>query len=263
MRLLARIALLAALAAGVTLAAAPAAQPPKGKDKAKDQAPPPAEPKTADEDKAAATAKLIERIADAHKLMELADAQKAPEMYIVAGRLFLQVNDLAEKVLPLEAVPEVQTEDGKPVAGAKAESEKGDSFKTLAAKAFEQAEVLANEQKSFALFIPVVKAVKANPWVGIERGAVGGPKLITRPLAPGQSHVYTIAFDTATPGAIGFAASVPMRCQMRTGNYVHFNQVVRSGQYSWQPKRNEPARTYVINIHNGTNAVGTYRLFTN
>jgi hypothetical protein len=269
MKVFARIALLAALAAGVTLAAAPAAQQPKGKDKAKEKekekAPPAPEPDTrSEEEKTADTAKVVEKIADAYKFMELAEKQKAPEMYVGAGRLFLQLQKETEKrVRSLDEKPEVQTADGKTVAGAKVDSENWDSFDAIGKECLDKALSLANTQGSVNQIDPLVKAVSKDPYGPGERGAAGGPKIIVRPIAPGQTHVYTIAFITATPGAIGFASSVPMRCQMQTGEYVHFNQVVRTGQYSWQPKRNEAARTYVISIHNGTNAVGQYRLFTN
>jgi len=50
---------------------------------------------------------------------------------------------------------------------------------------------------------------------------------------------------------------------MQYGDYVHFNQTVRSGNYTFKPKPTAPVKVYTITVHNGENFPVTYRLWTN
>ncbi len=250
MKMIARFALVAAMAASVALAASPAAQPP-GEAKAEDKTP---------------EVRAVEMIADAYQLMDIAKEKKLPEVYVGAGRLFLLLDEANKdkKLDPVKSKVEVQTEDGKPVAGAKTEGKPTRSFAKLADDCFTDARSLANEQKRGDEINKLIASIKANPLPVGTREAIGGPKLINQTIGAKQTHTHTIDFNSQKPGAIGFQAAAPLRCKMAYETYVHFDQVVRVGSYSWQPGKDTGAvRRYVITVHNHTNNPVEYKLFTN
>ncbi len=270
MRSLALSAIVAAAATGFVLAAAPAAQlPPEKTGKAgKAKAAPAAQPAKGGDGPADAKAEgkvnAVETIAEAYRLMDLAKEKRLPEVYVAAGRLFLLLDKNVE-LGKLDSTPKVLTEDDKAAPAATDDAKAGPSFAALADECLEQAELVGAAQKQGATFTTLVKAVRANPQTdAAERGALGGPRSIVRTIGGHQKHVHTIDFDTRTPGSIGFVASHPLRCHMEWNNFVHFNQVVRTGAYSWKPKENVgPVKRYVVTVHNGGDGPAQYRLFTN
>ncbi len=267
MRSLALSAVVAAAATGFVLAAAPAAQlPPEKTGKAvKAKAAQPAKAGDGPADaKAEGKVNAVETITEAYRLMDLAKERRLPEVYVAAGRLFLILSKGVE-LAPLDSTPKVLTEDDKEVPATKDDAKTGPSFAALAEECLEQAEIVGAAQKQGATITALVKAVRANPQTdATERGALGGPRSIVRTIGGHQKHVHTIDFDTRTPGSIGFTASMPLRCHMEWNNFVHFNQVVRTGAYSWQPKGNVgPVKRYVVTVHNGSDGPAQYRLFTN
>jgi hypothetical protein len=224
------------------------------------------DPKSPTEARQEAQANGVELLAEAYRLAEFARTQKAPEAYVTAGSLLLKLHaDTKGQIGELDVKPEVLDENDKPIADAKVETQKPQRFDALANDFFDSASALGVELKVSKEVEALIKAARSRRYTpDVEtRGAVGGPKLIVRRLPPKQSHVYDIPFDTHSVGSIGFEASAPTRCKMAFGAYVHFNQVVRVGQYTWRPRPKEPIRTFTITIKNQHDTPVTYKLFTN
>jgi hypothetical protein len=231
-----------------------------------------APPAAADDPKPAAEAKQetqagdVELLAEAYRLRDFARGHKAPEAAVTAGALVLKLNALTKGEMgKLDAKLEVLDEKGNPVKGAKVATETPEGLDKAAEEFFDEATSLGRELGISAAVEAMRKAAKARRYTSDaeKRGAVGGPKWVVRVLPAKQSHVYTIPFDTYTIGSIGFEASAPTRCKSQIGSYVHFNQVVRVGQYTWKPRPDQPVKVYTITVHNHHNFPVTYRLFTN
>ena len=163
----------------------------------------------------------------------------------------------------LDLKPEVRDANDKPVKGARVETAKAESLDDIAQGFFDSAAGLAAEQQIADDVKALTKAAKARKYDTGARGASGGPRTMTRGLGAHQTHVYSIPVDVFAIFAIGFQSSAPTRCKMQYGDYVHFNQVVRSGNYSFKPKPTAPVKVYTITVHNGENFPVTYRLWTN
>src|SRR4029079_4658322 len=126
---------------------------------------------------------------------------------------------------------------GEPV---KDKAEAGPNLKDEAKELFKEARAAAGADKDILTGVTaLIKAAEGRKYGGT-RGAVGGPRNITRGIAPGATHVYNIGFFTGIPAAVAVRSTVPSRCIMAAGSYVHFEQVVRTGQYSWVPKPDGP-----------------------
>lgn len=222
-------------------------------------------PQSAAEAKQEAQAKDVELLADAYRLAEFAETHKAPEAYVAAGSMILKLRALTKgEIGQLDAKPEVLDENEKLVKGAKVETQKPETLDDIAQGFFGSASALALELTISKEVETLIRAAKARNYDRGARGAVGGPKWFACPLGPKQTHVYNIPFDTYSIGSIGFQASATTRCKMQIGSYVHFNQVVRVGQYTWKPKEDRgPVKNYVITVHNPHNSPVTYKLFTN
>src|SRR5262249_24461983 len=149
------------------------------------------------------------------------------------------------------------------IKDAKVESRKPESLDDIAQDYFDSATRLGAELKMSKEVEALIKAAKARNYETGARGAVGGPKWFTRVLGPKQTHVYNMSFDVNSVGAIGCEASAPTRCKMVINDYVHFDQVVRIGQYSWKPRPDWPIKTYTIMVHNHHDYPVTYKVFTN
>src|SRR5262249_32985881 len=143
------------------------------------------------------------------------------------------------KLRKIDAELKVEDENGKPIKNVKAETPKTESFARLADKYFEDALVLAVEQKTVDPVRALIKAVKDDPGGVSVRGAIGGPKVVAQVIGPKQSHTWAFAFDTASMAAVGFQASAPLHCKMvNSDGHVYFSQTTAVGSYVWHPKQN-------------------------
>lgn len=254
-------ALLVAAGLGLAGAVGPATDAQdKDKAKAKVKAPeqPAADAQPPSEADAQLDAEYVENLAAADRLAAAGRDAKSPEMLIGAGAMYLK---LAAQVPAPGVVKEAPT------------GEKGDAIadkplpppdlKAEAAAAFKEARGFAG--KDAAAVNTLIAAAEARKYPTPTRGAVGGPKVITRGIGGGITHTYNIPFFTGIPAALGVRTSgIRIRCHMATGNYTHFEQVVRFGNYTWVPKVDgSPTRMYSLTIRNVDNGPGQYTLTTN
>lgn len=222
------------------------------------------DPKPGDAAAQEAQAGDVELLAAAYQMAAIGEKEKLPEAYVAAGSLVLKLKARCKGEMGrLDVVPEVQDENDKPLKGVAVETQKSENLDDLAQEFFDAASALAKDPKTSAAVEALIKSAKTRTYAPGTRGAVGGPKWFTRVLGPHQTHVYKIPFDTYSVGSVGFQASAPTRCTMNIGGYVHFNQVVSVGNYTWQPKPDREVKTYTISVHNGRHVPVTYKVFTN
>src|SRR5262249_22001879 len=149
----------------------------------------------------------------AYKMADFGREAKSPEALIAAAGLLRKVS--AGRAGKPGALTDKPVEDNdKPVGEGTLKTR---SLEEEANEWFRDASDLAaagdpKVSKAVDLLIKEAKERKYGSDVGT-RGAAGGPKWVSRPLAPGESHVYNIPFVTGVPAAIGLKStgSAPMR----------------------------------------------------
>jgi hypothetical protein len=218
----------------------------------------------ADEKDQAEKADAISDVVTAYKMADFGRESKAPEALIAAASLLRKAHaGRAGRMEALDAKP-VDDKDA-PVQG---ETLKPKDLDQEANDLLDEASGLAaGDPKQSAAVEALIKTARARKY-GAEkmtRGALGGPKWVSRPIAPGQAHVYNIPFVTGVPAEIGIKSTgaAPLRCKMSIGGYVHFEQVVKFGEYGWVPKPDAPVKTYTIRIANVGSRPTAYTLLTN
>ena len=224
----------------------------------------PAAPKLSAEDLAQAQvkSKAVELVGVAYQLAEIGRETRSPETLVAAGGMLRRIHLQTQGKLA-EPTDKVTDEAGKEL---KTQTAATPSFEAEANRLFTEASDLAAEmgpQMANAVDT-LIKAARERKCES--RDAVGGPKAVTRVIKPGETQVYTISFYTGRPAAFSFRSTdAPLRCKLRWEGYVHFEQVVKFGQYGWvpDPKGGIAAKTYVISIHNETKRPTTYSFFAN
>jgi hypothetical protein len=226
--------------------------------------PAPADPPKGDPAAQDAQAQEVELLAEAYRLAETGEKLKLPEAYVAAGSAILKLKALTHgKMGTLDAKPEILDEHDKPVPGAKADTLPTENLDDIAQNFFDSASKLGSDLHILKEVDAEVRSAKARTYATGTRGALGGPKWFVRGLGAHQTHVFNIPFDTYTVASIGFQSNLPVRLKMHIGGYVHFEQVLRVGQYTWKPRPDAPVKTYTIVVHNPNNFALTYKLFTN
>ena len=181
--------------------------------------------KAAEKTEAEKTADVVERLALAAELTafgrgELADATglkdfKSPEALVAAGGILLRAHkQTAGKIKPSDA--EVADDDGATIPEEGAATSLADE----AAALFDEARALSSKDK--AALEAQIKQAQTVP----ERGAVGGPRVITRKIKTGKTHNLKIKFEPNSP------ASVTMRGTGQT----QFEVVGNGGNVLWHSK---------------------------
>jgi hypothetical protein len=208
--------------------------------------------KTESEQKAA----LVEQVALAAELAafgrgELAEATglkdfKSPEALVAAGGILLRVHkQTAGKVQAADA--KVMDDQGNPVA----EEANVHSFGDEAAMLFDEARAMASKDK--AALENQIKQAELVP----ERGASGGPKVISRTVKSGKSQKVDIAFEPNSRAVVN----------MRGTGKVQFEVIGPAGKgswgtYHWQTGKGSD-RGITVKIINGGGPPVTYMITTN
>lgn len=153
---------------------------------------------------------------------ELGDATglkdvKSPEALVAAGGILLRVHKrTGGKMPPLKA--EVTDESGMAVAADGDDS----SLEEQAEALFDEARALATGNSK--AIEAVIKQAKLVP----ERGAVGGPRVITRKIGSGKVHTLRIDFESQQ-----FA-----KVHMQGTGVTQFEVVGQGGKVLWHSKGN-------------------------
>ncbi|QDU28370.1 hypothetical protein ETAA8_34700 [Anatilimnocola aggregata] len=217
---------------------------------------------SADQTEAEKTAELVEKVALAAELTafgrgELADATglkdfKSPEALVAAGGILLRLHkQTGGKVNPANA--EV-TEDGKAVA---AEGETN-SFAHEAAALFDEARALPSKDKS-ALEAQIKQAELVT-----ERGAVGGPRVISRIVKSGKAQHVDLAFEPHSPASISMRGTGKVQFEViGPGGKVLWHSQGSWGFYNFQPGRAADNKGIKIKVINGGGPPVAYTITTN
>lgn len=203
---------------------------------------------------------FIESLAAADRMAEAGRDTKSPEMLIAAGSMYRKLSVQYRKPKEVKEIPtgekdELITEKPLPSPDMTAD----------AAEMFNAARGTTKVPDQIAAINVLIAAAEKRDYSKKERGAVGGPKMVTRRIAGGGTHTYHIPYFTQIPAALAVRTSgIRIRCRMVHQGYVHFEQVVRIGQYSWIPKA-DTGRTkmFTLTIHNVDKGGGQYTLTTN
>ena len=142
---------------------------------------------------------------------------KSPEALIAAGGILLRIHKrTGGKMLPLKA--EVTDESGTPVAADAVEP----SLEEQAEALFDEARGLSTANSK--AIEAAIKQAKLVP----ERGAVGGPRAISRRIGSGKVHTLKIDFESQQ-----FA-----KVHMQGTGVTQFEVVGQNGKVLWHSKGN-------------------------
>ncbi len=134
----------------------------------------------------------------------------------------VSIESLIDAARILRDLPPVGKLEGKDVE-IKAGKEEGATESVPGAEEFDQAKevdkILArarelvlrtvNDPKQAAAYQTLIAAVGNLPVT--KRAVAGGPKMVKRPIQPGQWHTYRWKWHLHLPGMVGFQSNVPMR----------------------------------------------------
>ena len=174
----------------------------------------------AERSEAEKTAEVVENVSLAAQLTafgrgELADATglkdfKSPEALVAAGGILLRIHkQTAGKV----AVSDAKVTEGEQVVAAEGPT---NSFAHEAEALFDEARGLAKDKSALEAQIKQASLVP-------ERGAIGGPKVISRTVKSGKTQHVDLAFEPNSPASIS----------MRGTGKVQFEVIGPGGKVLW------------------------------
>jgi hypothetical protein len=212
-------------------------------------------------------AEVVKNLAAAAEMAQIGRDKQAPapEALIAAASLLRKVDAwLTSQNLTLEKLDlPVQGGTGQPPADEKkgkkidAPAEKEKSLKDQAAALFDEARDIGGPG-----VVAMIKAARAREYKFEfkKRGAIGGPKRVTR-IVPGNGwHGYTIWFEANKPAVVAVRSNGFVRFRVRLpGTGEVMNTAAMSSSYSWFPRQRMAATVYV----QGTGRNATYTVFTN
>lgn len=178
------------------------------------------EKKKADEPtKLDVAAENVESLATAFRLVEYGRKTKSPEALITAAGILLRVTPAT----PLNV--DIKSDDGKDV-----KAQELPSMREEAEALLKEAKELSKQDKYVVGLADAVADRKVN------RGGLGGPKMINNVLAKG-SHTFHIPVVPGQPFVVQFRSSAPVHVIVRytgktkgfSGNIVIFDQVMVVG----------------------------------
>ena len=188
---------------------------------------------------------------------ELADVTglkdvKSADALVAAGGILLRIHKkTGGKLLPLKA--EVTDESGKPVA---AEGEQP-SCEEQAEALFDEARALAPANS--AAIEAAIKQAKLVP----ERGAVGGPRSISRRIGTGKVHTINIDFESQQPAKVHMQGTGVTQFEVvGQGGKTLWHSKGNYGFYHWTPVGKD-SRSITIKVINKGGPPVNYSVMTN
>lgn len=191
----------------------------------------------AEKTEAEKTAELVERLALAAELTafgrgELADTTglkdlKSPEALVAAGGILLRAHkQTGGKVKPSDA--SVTDEEGKTIPDEGAAPSLADEAEAL----FDEARALPSKDK--AALEAQIKLAQTVP----ERGAAGGPRVISRTVKTGKAHNLHIKFQPNSPATVAMRGTGKTQFEVvGNGGNVLWHSAGAWGIYTWHTGR--------------------------
>lgn len=216
----------------------------------------------AEKTEAEKTAEVVERVALAAELTafgrgELADATglkdfKSPEALVAAGGILLRIHK--------QTGGKVNTSDAKVTEGDQEVAAEGaaNSFAHEAEALFDEARAMSSKDK--AALEAQIKAASFVP----ERGAVGGPRVITRTIKSGKTQHVDLAFEPHAPASISMRGTGKVQFEViGPGGKVLWHSQGSWGFYNFQPGRAADNKGIKIKVINGGGPPVAYTITTN
>lgn len=206
------------------------------------------------------TAEVVERLALAAELTafgrgELADATglkefKSPEALVAAGGILLRIHkQTGGKV----GVSEAKVTEGDQVVAADGPA---NSFAHEAEALFDEARGLAKDKAALEAQIKQVSLVP-------ERGAIGGPKVISRTVKSGKTQHVDLAFEPNSQATIAMRGTGKVQFEViGPGGKVLWHSQGSWGFYTFQAGR-AAERGIKIKVINGGGPPVAYTITTN
>jgi hypothetical protein len=217
--------------------------------------------KPIDKTEAEKTAEVVEQIALAAELTafgrgELAVATglkdvRSPEALVAAGGILLRVHkQTAGQIKALESKVVDDADQAVP------EESTHLSFADDAASLFDEARAMAKDKAAVEAQIKQAESVT-------ERGASGGPKVISRTVKPGKTHKVDIAFEPHTPATVTMRGNGKVKFEVvGPGGKILWHSQGSWGVYHWQPGK-ASERGITIKVVNSGGPPVSYIVTTN
>lgn len=215
---------------------------------------------SAEKTEAEKTGEIVERVALAAELTafgrgELADATglkdfKSPEALVAAGGILLRIHK--------QTGGKVSASDAKVTEGDLAVVAEGpaNSFGHEAEALFDEARGLAKDKAAIEAQIKQASLVP-------ERGAIGGPKVITRTVKSGKTQHVDLAFEPNSPASISMRGTGKVQFEViGPGGKVLWHSQGSWGFYNFNTGRNAE-RGIKIKVINGGGPPVAYTITTN
>lgn len=215
----------------------------------------------AEKTEAEKTAEVVERVALAAELTafgrgELADATglkdfKSPEALVAAGGILLRIHK--------QTGGKVNTSNAKVTEGDQEVAAEGaaNSFAHEAEALFDEARAMPSKDK--AALEAQIKAASFVP----ERGAVGGPRVITRTVKSGKAQHVELAFEPHSPASISMRGTGKVQFEViGPGGKVLWHSQGSWGFYNFTPGR-AADKGIKIKVINGGGPPVAYTITTN
>ncbi len=209
-----------------------------------------------------ATAKLVEELGTAAQLTafgrgELSDITglkgfKSPEALVAAGSIYLRAHKATGgKLQPSEAKV---MEDGKAVS----EEGQAPSMAEEAEALFDEARALATTNgAAIEALIKQAKSVES-------RGAVGGPRTITRTIKTGKTHNIDLTFELHSPASVTMRGTGTTQFEvLNSRGKVMWHSKGAWGFYNWHPGNGGGEKNVTVRIINGGGPAVAYTVTTN
>jgi hypothetical protein len=211
---------------------------------------------------AESTAKLVEELGTAAQLAafgrgEMADVTglkgfKSPEALVAAGSIYLRAHKATGgKVQPSDAKV---MEDGKAVS----EEAQAPSMADDAEALFDEARALATTNgAAIEALIKQAKSVES-------RGAVGGPRTITRTIKTGKTHNIDLTFDVRSPASVTMRGTGTTQFEvLNSRGKVMWHSKGTWGFYNWHPGNGGGEKNVTVRVINGGGPPVSYTVTTN
>lgn len=207
------------------------------------------------------TAEIAEQVALAAELAafgrgELADVTglkgvNSPEALVAAGGILMRVHkQTGGKIAEVEAKVVDDANQSIP------DENTNFSFADEAANLFDEARAMAKDKAAVETIIKQAESVT-------ERGASGGPKVISRTVKSGKSHKVDLAFEPHTPATVTMHGNGVVKFEVvGPGGKVLWNSRGNWGVYRWMPGK-ASERGITIKVINGGGPAVSYTLTTN
>lgn len=211
---------------------------------------------------AEATANLVEDLGTAAQLTAFGRGElesvtglkglKSPEALVAAGAIYLRAHKATGgKVQPSEAKV---MEDGKAVA----DEGKIPSMAEEAEALFDEARALATTNG--AAIEALIKQAKATE----SRGAVGGPRTITRTIKTGKTHNIDLTFDVRSPASVTMRGTGTTQFEvLNSRGKVMWHSKGTWGFYNWHPGNGGGEKNVTVRVINGGGPPVSYTVTTN